>query len=431
MANQRTVITGGTVVTPDVVLADTNVEISGGVITAVGAVEAGGGEVIDASGCYVIPGLVNAHAHGCTTGPLFSSAAPAITDHEAHANADRHLAAGVTTLVNVCGFGLPGDVPEHPLDIRLGSTHLPSAVAAADLVDARGLDATHRAATAAELIEGGAVALGEIGSGATLGGGVAAYRYIPDALKADVGRRLEPEEATALIDALVGPTRVAEPDDNALAAAMAELDLPPEALEVVRKAVVTYASAPVQASLASFAEAVALAERLDVPAVFHVAGPSVRTLLALARESHARLIAGHMNHTSFTPDEAVALARDLRNAHVIIDVSSLDIIHAQHLATPEVADALVREGLVDTLSTDYAGGAWEPMLGVVQRWTQRGWTTLTEGIAMCTSNPAEAMGFTDRGRIDVGMRADIAIVSRDNLEDVHVVVANGHAIKLQ
>jgi len=425
MTTKRTVIRGGTVISPDTTRPDTDVEFSGKMITRVGGTDYRDAEVIDASGCYVIPGLVNAHAHGCTTGPLFSSAAPPLSVAEARINADRHLAAGVTTLVNVCGFGLPEDLVAHPMDIRLGTTHLPAAVAAAELVDASGLDSKHRSATAQQLLSDGAITLGEIGSGATLGGGVAAYRYIPDALEPVVGSRLEPKDATSLIDALVGPRRVAVPDDGALRAAISALGLPLDSFPDVREAVLTFASAPVHASLESFAEAVELAEALDVPAVFHAAGPSGQTLLELAQSSNARIIAGHMNHTSFSPDQAVELATQLRKAGAVIDVSSLDIVHSRKLASPDVADALVQAGLVDTLSTDYAGGDWEPMLGLVQRWVEAGWISLEQGIEMCTSTPANTMRLTDRGRISSGRRADITIVDHDDLEDVRVVVAGG------
>lgn len=426
--SESVVLRGGSVVTQTGVREGTDVLVSGGVIREVGSVEHREAELIDATGCYVIPGLINAHAHGCTTGPLFSSAAEPLPVEQVRTNADRHLASGVTTLVNVCGFGLPTDLIDHPLDIRLGTTHLPSAVIAAEGVDAAGLDEAHRAMTADSMIAAGAATLGEIGSGATLGGGVAAYRYVPDALEPVLKRRLDPDEATSLIDALVGPTRVGEPDDAALAGCLDRLGIPMDVAPVVREAILRYASAPVRASLASFAEAASLSERLDIPAVFHAAGPSAQTLLDLARTTDARMVAGHVNHTSFTPEEAVALARDLRECGVVIDVSSLDIVRAQRLATPDVADALAREGLVDTLSTDYAGGAWEPMLGVVQRWLDRGYISLEQGIAMCTSTPADVFGFSDRGRISPGLRGDLVVVSREDVSDVRRVLAAGEVV---
>ena len=427
------VVAGGTIVGDAALMPGASVEVVGGVIARVLDAEVDGvgdAEVLDATGCYVIPGVINGHAHGCTTGPLFSSAAEPLTLAQVGRNLDRHLAAGVTTVVNVCGFATFADVPEHPIDIRLGTTHLPAAVVAADIVDGIGLDAVHRLMTAERMLEEGAIALGEIGSGATLGGGVAAYRYIPDAVEGILGRRLDPSTATQLIDALVGPSRLAEPDDQALAAALRAAGLPLDALGPVREAVLRYASAPVHVSLDSFGEASALSARHGLPVVFHVAAPSVERVLELAQETAARVVAGHMNHPSIPVGDAVAWARRLRTAGATIDVSSLDIVGARRLATPEIADALVREGLVDTLSTDYAGGAWEPMLGLVQYWMDNGYVDLVEGIAMCTSRPARVFGLADRGRIAAGMRADLVLVSKDDVSRVRAVMIAGRVVDL-
>lgn len=381
--------------------------------------------MVDASGCLVLPGLINAHSHGGTTGPLFSSAAAALPADQAVANLDRHLRAGVTTVVNVCGFGTFEDMPDHEIDLRLGTTHFPSALVAAEIVDGSGLEDRHRAMSARDMVSGGALLLGEIGSGATLGGGVAAYRYVPDALEPVIGRRLDPQEATTLIDALVGVSRLQTPDDKALSEAFESLDLPASGLAPAREAILRFASEPVHASLDSFDEAAALSEQLGIPAVFHVAAPSADRLLHLARTTKARIVAGHVNHTSFTPDEAVQWARNLRDAGAVLDVSSLDVVHARRLAVPDVADALAQEGLIDTLSTDYAGGAWEPMLDLIQRWRSLGWVELLDGIAMCTWTPAGVFGLTDRGRIAAGLRADLVIVEESDLSRVRDVFVGG------
>lgn len=431
------VISGGTVVSDGSVLAAATIEIVADRIVSI--VQDGDAAApfpadhiaLDARDCYVIPGIINGHAHGCTTGPLFSSAAAPLSQDQALANLDRHLASGVTTLVNVCGFATFDDVPEHAIDIRLATTHLPAAVVAADIVDGTGLDGVHRKVTAEHMLNAGAVALGEIGSGATLGGGVAAYRYVPDAVEEVLGCRLEPDVATALIDALVGPSRVAEPDDAALDAALVSAGLPASVRPAVREAILRYASAPVQASLDSFSEAAALSAQYGRPAVFHVAAPSVERVLHLAQTTSAVIVAGHMNHPSIPTEEAVAWARRLRAAGAIIDVSSLDIVGARRLATPEIADALVKEGLVDTLSTDYAGGAWESMLGLVQYWREAGLVSLEDGVAMCTSTPADVFGLPDRGRIAEGMRADLVLVSKDDVSRVRAVVVGGEVVEFR
>lgn len=429
MAEQRAdlCLVGGTVVT-DGRTVPANVYLRDGTIAGVDercAAVPQGVRAVDVTGHLVLPGLVNHHAHGCTTGPLFSSGAQPLTQGQAHANADRHLRAGVTTLVNVCGFPLPHDVPDHPLQILLATTHLPAAVAAAEIVDAAGLDRSHRDMTAERMLELGAVALGEIGSGATLGGGVAAYRYVPQAVRDATGVSIDPHRAEALIDALIGPLRTAEPDDPALRAAMRSAGLAEAAAPAVRAAILRYAAAPVAQSLHSFGQAAVVSQRTGVPAVFHTAAPSVREVLRIARTTGARVVAGHMNHTSLAPDEAVSFARDLADAGAAIDVSSLDIVSRRRLATPEVADVLADAGLVDTLTTDYAGGEWEPMLALVRRWTAQGRVGLAAAVAMCTSTPAALLGLHDRGSIRPGRKADIAVVRAGDVAAVELVLISG------
>jgi len=417
---------GGTIISGGLTTPAATIRIRDGVIDDVShEPPPTGAQVIDTSGSLMIPGVINTHAHGLTTGPLFSSAAQPLTRDQALANADRHMSAGVTTVVNICGFAVPEDIPEHPLQVLLGTTNLPHALTAADLVDGSGLTEHDRHMAASQMIESGAVAIGEVGSGATLGGGVAAYRYVPNAVREGAGLELDTETATALIDALVGPLRTSEPDDRALAGTMEMRGLPSSAFAVVRAAILDFAAAPVVASLGSFAEATSLSAQTGVPVIFHTAEPSLREILHLARTTEARMVAGHMNHPSISPENAVAAARILREDGVTLDVSSLDIVHAQAMCSPDVADALASAGLVDTLTTDYASGAWEPLLGLAQRWIGLGHITLEQGVDMCTSAPADIFGFTDRGQITPGRKADIVVCSPDNLEDVSTVLIDG------
>ena len=422
-------IVGGTVVSDGTRVPDATVHVQDGLIVDVShSAPPESARRIDATGLLVIPGVINSHAHGLTVGPLFSSAAPPLTREVASANADRHLAAGVTTAVNICGFAIEDDRIEHPMRIELGTTNLPHAREAAQIVDAAGLTDAERDRTAEAMIASGAVAIGEVGSGATLGGGVAAYRYVPNAVRESTGIEIEPATATAFIDALVGPLRTGQPDDGRLRMAMESHGVPVSTFHVIRDAVLSFAAAPVRVSLDSFEEACELSARTGVPAIFHTAEPSVRELLRLAAGTDARIVAGHMNHSSISPEEAVAAALELRELGAVVDVSSLDIVHRQSMCTPEVADALVSAGVVDTLTTDYAGGNWESMLALVQRWVSRGSLTVEQGIAMCTSKPADVFGFVDRGRIAPGKLADLVFVNPEDLEDVRSVIVGGNIV---
>ena len=249
------------------------VVLAGDAIVGVGAREpppSPDTKVVALPGSAILPGVINAHAHGCTTGPLFSSGAAPLDAAQARANADRQLSQGVTTLINVCGLGLPEDLVAlagHPMRVLLGSTHLPEAIQAARIVDGCGLDEAHKSMTAERMLQLGAVAIGEVGSGATLGGGVAAYRYLPEAAADLLGSPLSPVDATALIDAAIGRDRLHRLDLEALRDAMSRVGLPSSgpAATSFSEAIVRYAQLPVRHSLATFADAAALSARTGVP----------------------------------------------------------------------------------------------------------------------------------------------------------------------
>lgn len=57
-------IKNGTVLTSDFVFAKTDLQIENGIITDIGAGNAQG-PVLDAEGCYILPGFVDIHTHGC------------------------------------------------------------------------------------------------------------------------------------------------------------------------------------------------------------------------------------------------------------------------------------------------------------------------------------------------------------------------------
>ena len=451
MSSPTTLLTDVRVITGDGVtdIANGWVLLAGPMIAEVGAGDPDidpstpGLSILSLPSQVILPGVVNAHAHGCTTGPLFSSGAAALDVETARSNADRHLSQGVTTLVNVCGLGLPEDLTalsDHPLRIRLGTTHFPEALVAAHIVDGAGLDEAHEAMTAERMIDLGAGAIGEVGSGATLGGGVAAYRYLPLAAQNLLGRQMSPAVATDLIDALVGTDRLARPDTAALRRTLSDRDLlpaePDRATAVVAgfaEAIERYAQRPVRHSLATFAAAAGLSARTGIPAVFHTAAPSVERLLDVARAHEGDgsvLVAGHMNHTSMTVTQAVDAARRLRDLGVVIDVSVLDTVRARRLAGPELVDALTDEGLVDTLSTDYAGGAWESMLAAAQRQVDRGALSAAEVVRMCTGRPAEVFATAADGRGLIAPRrpADLVIAEAGDLAAVRSVWIDGHPV---
>jgi alpha-D-ribose 1-methylphosphonate 5-triphosphate diphosphatase len=68
------------------------------------------------------------------------------------------------------------------------------------------------------------------------------------------------------------------------------------------------------------------------------------------------------------------------------------------------ATELAKLGLLDVLSSDYVPGS---LLSAVTRLVQEGVMSLPDAIATVTRHPAQATGLTDRGALEIGLRADL------------------------
>ncbi len=398
------------------------------------------GSIIDATGCYAIPGVINAHTHGFTTGPLFPSGAKPLSKERALRNAGRMLRQGVTTLINVCGFCLPEDLEpvasSTPLNIRLGTCHLPIALQSAEMVDGSGLEPRHKSMTAKEMLENGAVVIGEMGSGASLGGGVTDYKYIPEAVERETGVRITAAQANSLKTAVLGKTlEVKNFCESALAKAANGAGIAEKIdLQKLREIIEEVALKPVAVSLRSFEEACELSAETGVPAVFHNSLVSAPKILDLAKKYHgtkAKIVAGHSNHPSFTPEEAVYYAAEMKKYGAIIDMSTLDGIITHWMNGTTQIDALVKEGLVDTISTDYGGSHWDGILEGVHHLVKKGLVTIAEGVAMATGNVAKIhpLAAPNRGFIEKGKIADIVITDDKNVGRVDMVIVGGKVVQ--
>jgi len=71
-----------------------------------------------------------------------------------------------------------------------------------------------------------------------------------------------------------------------------------------------------------------------------------------------------------------------------------------------LATELISLGLCDGLSSDYLPFA---MLGAVGTLVKNGTCTLPEAARLVTYGPAETVGITDRGRLEVGLVADVVV----------------------
>lgn len=392
-------------------------------------------DVIDASGCTVLPGVINAHAHGCICGPSMPSGSLPLDPYDVDYQRNRHLLSGTTTLLNVCGLALPDEIDvgpgqSHPLDIHVSTAHTPSSIAAAVAADGAGLAGRHLTATIDEMLVRGAKALGEAGGGQTLGGGAQDYRFLPDAIENASGLAVHPRLARQLKEAVLGSRLDKKHDRNndVLSRLIEEnglsVNFTPEGLSrLIRDTVMP----SVGIARRGLDEIAAQAARTGMPAIFHNAAPTAEQLIGLARiHPKARIIAGHSNHSSFTTEEALVTAKALRDLGAAVDVSTLDCISTRWRNGPDNFDALINAGLVDTLSTDYAGGDWDGILQAIHRVVQKKFMSPAAAIALATGNVArifpELAG--DRGSIAKGKRGDVIISETNNLGRVrHVLVA--------
>ena len=85
-----------------------------------------GGETVDVSGCWVIPGLTDLHFHGCRGADLSDGDSAGLATMAAY-----ELSRGVT---QICPAGMTLDVPQLEQMCRTAAAHKASGAAGADLV---------------------------------------------------------------------------------------------------------------------------------------------------------------------------------------------------------------------------------------------------------------------------------------------------------
>lgn len=393
-------------------------------------------EIIEATGTLAIPGLINNHTHGTAYGPLFPSGHEGLPPRQVLANLDEHLLEGTTTVLCVDGFVTADAVArtddDHPVTVRLASCNTPACLRAATIADGGGLTDEARAFTARDAVAAGAVALGEIGAGHTLGGGGASYMYIPAEVARRTGVSITPRQANALKVAVLGRHISASSfDKDAVEEALLAARLTGKlSVDDVREIISGIVLPAFDIALDGLDEAADHAYRAGVPVLVHNAAASMARVASIAR-TDVRLIAGHSNHSSFEPREAVRHAERLKELGAIVDVSTLDTFGARRLIEgPELLYALFENGLVDTVSTDYAGGHHDPILLAIDRSTKAGVVRLPAAIAMATANVADAIpGVAPRrGRVVPGAVADLVLTDPVALARVGTVMIGGATV---
>jgi imidazolonepropionase-like amidohydrolase len=408
------------------------VVIENGRVTEVGAGRRSGGTAVEFRDALIAPGLVNIHVHCVTLGPAHATGSVSATEEEVRDFKDRHLRGGTTTVLSVDGFPVWSEyralADRHPLKVLKCTAHTPANFRAADLADGAGLQDVHRRATVDELVGQGAVCIGEIGAGGTLGGGMQDNIYIPAAIKERSGVEIDPFQARALKEAVLG--RKIDPaslDRAALREAMAAAGLTGRVTEdAVIETVHRCVMPSMEQAYEGLREAAAASARLRRPFMVHHAAASAEVVMEIAND---RMIAAHANHPSFTVDESLRYARDLRARGALLEISGLNLFtrtKGQQDAEPFLA--LARERLVDFVGTDYAASHYDPVSTALSAIVRRGLMGAAETIALSTGNVARRLpSFTDAGLLEPGRPADIAVFSPD-LASTRAVFVNGRQV---
>jgi alpha-D-ribose 1-methylphosphonate 5-triphosphate diphosphatase len=104
------------------------------------------------------------------------------------------------------------------------------------------------------------------------------------------------------------------------------------------------------------------------------------------------------------------VAQDARAAGEAVVMGSPNVVRGgSHLGWASAAP-LAERGLVTVLASDYH---WPALLAAPFRMAARGVMNLAQAWALVSTNPADALGLTDRGRIAAGLRGDLALVTAE------------------
>jgi len=368
----RVTIQNANIVIPhkDLILKQSSIIVENGLIIKIAegvrySYDPASNSIIDARGGFLIPGIINHHAHGASLGPLFSAGNPAPPMELIFSNLNKHLLHGTTTLLNEDGFATIEETEImnklHPIKIKAATSHTHLNVEASEITDGTGLNEFHKKLTVKEMLTNGAVALGEIGGGDTLGGGGACYNLLPRTIEAKTGKRINPAGAEKLMWAVLGRyIDKSVTDREKVDMVLDEIGLKgllstDETIDIILKDVY----APVETGRDGIREAADLALQYDMPVVIHNAAGCKDVVFEVAKKLGSKLIAAHSSHPSFKTDEIVENIKHLRSFGAFIDVCSGDYFGAKNLCPPEylnIAYELLEQGLVDLISTDFMAG---------------------------------------------------------------------------
>lgn len=398
-------------------------------------------EVLDASGRIALPGIVNAHAHGILPDvPLFSSGSQGLKMDEAMENAQKHLSEGTTSILNADGFANPLSAlffrDSAHANIMTAVARSPKSCEAAALIDGQGIQAYRAEEEFFDKIFASAshdernsvvAAVGECGSGATLGGGVQDYKFIPEMIMDKYGVKISEAQARALKEAVLG-RHIDAGAYSAGAVKKTALDLGIDAAPGdLKKDITGCVMPPFQKALEAIAEEYENGKELRLPVIVHSAAASMDALERITANGADYMIAGHSNHPSFEFEEGLEFAGMLKDRGAVIDISTFDTLNTGNRQEMEYFKAFIQLGLADIVSTDYGGGNHCSILSMLGTAVRDGVVSLPGAIRLATSNPARAVPVLgqNKGLLAEGYDADIILVGKDDISDVGYVMIEG------
>ncbi|WP_340101488.1 alpha-D-ribose 1-methylphosphonate 5-triphosphate diphosphatase [Salinibaculum salinum] len=372
-AEESVAVVGGRVVTPDAVI-DGGVRVEGERVVEIGDIDGDADTVIDADGRLVLPGLIDIHGDDIEN-HLHPRSGARMALPMALASADRaNVAAGITTKFHAISFELDEEAGRSP---ELAAT-LTAAITAADdlLVDHRlhaRCEVTQRRCVDAvlEVVENGDADLVSVMSHIPGKGqfrDVEAFKqYYENASEHSAEEAEEMiEERTSISMATLRERvdEIVEAAHEAGAVTASHDDENPAEVERLADAGVDITEYPITLETAERAAQLGMTTAMGAP----------------------NLVRGESQWGNLSTAEAI------------------------------------EAGVVDTLVADY-----HPPSLLAGAFVDTG-EPLSERVKRVSANPADALGFDDRGRVEVGRRADLLVVDREPTPTVARALVAGEPV---
>ena len=361
----RTLISGGTVVTPTTEIENGTVEVSGGKIVSVEA-EPHGSPDVDATGKYVLPGLIDLHGDDIER-HLFPRAGERVDTEVALDRCDiSNASAGITTKYHAIAFE---DVPDDNRSIELARL-LADHIRSFNCETCARVD--NRLHMRCELTNESAVkaVLQEIKSGGDL---------------------------VSLVSHIPGTGQFA--GENTLAQ---RYHLDRENSETSLQALQTSRSNVSAAEIRSRARQITeLANERNIPVASH----DDETVSDL--ENGAAI---GVDITEYPLSHRVA--QRATELNLAVAMGAPNVVRGGSLWDGPDAARAIKDGVVDILCSDF-----RPQSLLSSVFIENG-ESLTDRVSRVSTAPAAAAGLYDRGRLERGARADILLVDPDPVPSI-------------